>query len=132
MQLRLTIDTFVKVLHNAIDHPMVQKYRSLPKKAGTVIKNILPYPHAIEVLAVAGFVDQGDSLMIEQYNQEKLKFVMDSIKFFAKNLGAVVKEEGVFDPYKEYLSTSSALPRKAEDLTNQAMQKHQGTISAIE
>lgn len=57
---------------------------------------------------------------------------MDSIKFFAKNLGAVVKEEGVFDPYKEYLSTSSALPRRAEDLTDQAIKKHQGTISEIE
>mgnify|MGYP007086501144 FL=1 len=86
---------------------MIQKYRSLPKVAKTVQSNLTAFPNSVQILNVAGFVDQGETLEIMNYNQQQLQDVMDAIVYFVGTLGATVKSENAFNPYAESCISST-------------------------
>jgi hypothetical protein len=55
VQLQDTLNNLKSVVVNLIDKPNEDKYKKLPHKAKSVIKNILPFQYAKKILQKIGF-----------------------------------------------------------------------------
>lgn len=58
---------------------------------------------------MAGFSDQGDSMMMEDYNKPRLDQVNKAIEDFVQSLGAQVRIKSDFDPFKASVSSTAGL-----------------------
>jgi hypothetical protein len=83
------------------------------------------FPNSVQILTVAGFVDQGETLEIMNYNQQQLQDVMDAIVYFVGTLGATVSVENAFNPYAESCTSSTLQAIKGSGEAEQFKNKHE-------
>lgn len=63
---RLSLETLGKVLRNIATWPMEPKYRRLRGSNPRLQQHLLAHPEAVEILRVAGFILQGDDLVLPE------------------------------------------------------------------
>mmetsp|Transcript_19044 Transcript_19044/g.13821 ORF Transcript_19044/g.13821 Transcript_19044/m.13821 type:complete len:120 (+) Transcript_19044:378-737(+) len=103
-----TVDTLFRMVNNLLSNPLDEKVRRFKKSNKLIQARILSFPHAVQLLEIAGFNfdKSGEEVILEQYRRPVLEGVLEGINYHAVSLGATVQNPNAFDPYKAQVSTS--------------------------
>ena len=88
---------------------MEPKFRKLPKKSQSLQEKVLKFDAAIEFLKAVGFKEEQECWGLNDYSKEKLEDASRAVEAFVQSMGAQVKRDTDFDPFKASVSSTAGM-----------------------
>lgn len=108
-QLRLTVELLHKMVSNIAQQPLEPKFRRVPKTSKSLQEKVLPYKHALHFLKLVGFEENAEAVFLDAYDKDRLDDGLRAMEHFVEGMGAKVKSNSDFDPFKMSVSSTTAM-----------------------